>query len=303
MNDTKSYVDSLFSSYEETKELADFKEELTGNLNDKIASLVRKGLGEDEAFKKAAAELGGISALADDISLKKKQEVIGEAYMDIRRYLKPGRVAAYVLCGFLLAFGAVTAAIAWFAVRNYDEPGRDFPSLFGTLVAFIPLAAAGFTWLGLTQELPALYPLPKKRAAWYAAGTFLLSAGILLVPLTYFSTGGKDSAISALAVLIPFALPAVSLLAFLGLTEKDRRKPWLARGRGAVPFEELFASPAAEARFGLLSGAIWLGAFALFILAGFLAGFKYSWMSFLFAVPAQLCVQAAMMKDGGKKPA
>ncbi|MDR1786549.1 MAG: permease prefix domain 1-containing protein [Spirochaetaceae bacterium] len=297
MKDTKSYVDSLFSGYEETRDLADFKEELTGNLNDKIADLIKKGLDEDGAFNKAAGELGDISALADEISLKKKQEIIGEAYMDIRHYLGPRRIIAYILCGILLAFGVIVAAITYFSIQTYAAQEGVLSGVFGVLFAFVPGSIAGFTWLVLTQELPALNPLSKKRAAWYAGGTFLLSAGLVLVPLTFVSTGRQDSMISALAVLIPFALPAVGLLVFLGLTEKDRRKPW-ARLRAEQELQ-VFNDPVTAMRFGVFSGAIWIGAAALFILLGLAVSFKYSWLVFLFATALQLWVQGAMM--GGKK--
>ncbi|MDR1836518.1 MAG: permease prefix domain 1-containing protein, partial [Treponema sp.] len=54
----KEFVDSLFKGYEETAGLADFKEELLGNLNAKIESLVKKGMDTQAAFIKASAELG-----------------------------------------------------------------------------------------------------------------------------------------------------------------------------------------------------------------------------------------------------
>jgi hypothetical protein len=61
----KELVDSLFEGYEQTAELADFKEELLSNLNDKLESLVKKGMDSETAFAKVSAELGDISALAD----------------------------------------------------------------------------------------------------------------------------------------------------------------------------------------------------------------------------------------------
>ncbi|MDR1788403.1 MAG: permease prefix domain 1-containing protein [Treponema sp.] len=293
MKDAKTYVDSLFACYEETADLADFKEELTGNLSDKIAALVGKGLSEDAAFEKAAAELGDISALADAISLKRKQEVISEAYMDIRQYLKPWRVAAYLVCGVLLAAGILTAVMAY-ASAGYYHNENGAAGFFGVLFAFAPLALAGFTWLGLTQETSMLYPLSKKRAVWYAAGALLLAAGAVLVPLVFFSTESPDRLPASLGVLISFALPAVALIAFLALTEKDRRKPWARRA--AEQELQVFSDPITAARFGMFSGAIWIGAAAVFIVAGFLAGFAYSWVAFLFAIAVQLFVQGRMTR-------
>ena len=82
---TEEYVHSLFADYEETQGLKDFMEELQSNLDARVASLVKKGLSEQDAFEKACAELGDISVLADELSLKKRREVFEEVYMDIRK--------------------------------------------------------------------------------------------------------------------------------------------------------------------------------------------------------------------------
>ena len=301
MNDLKTYVDSLFANYEETKELADFKEELTGFLNDKINALVKKGRSETDAFREAAAELGGIATLADEISLKRKQEAIGEAYMGIRGFLKPPRIIAYIASGLTLAFAALAATIAFFAVSSdpafaHPESSEDLTALFGVLFAFVPLALAAFSWLILTQETPFNYAMTKKRALWYAAGFLVLSGGLLLVPLTYFSTGGIYNVIGAISVLIPCALPSLGLLVYLFFTEKDRRKPWARR----AGISGIGSNPVLAARFGLFSGAIWTAAAALFFLIGFIAGFRFAWVVLLFALAGQLWVRAVMTRrDGG----
>ena len=75
----REHVDALFTDYKDTESMQDFKEELAGNLTDRIAAMCKKGLGEGEALKKALVELGDVSAIADELSLKKKQEV----YFDI----------------------------------------------------------------------------------------------------------------------------------------------------------------------------------------------------------------------------
>lgn len=330
---TKNYVDSLFLGYEENAGLADFKEELVSNLNEKIAALVRGGMSEEAAFEKASAQLSGISALADEISFKKKQEVIGEAFMDIRSYMTPRRVAAYVIFGLITAFGIICAFLAAFSTDNFlthfDAPSgaaavtgaSAFKSYFisgivpflGVIFAFIPLCAGAFTYLGLTQELPGLYPLSGKRAAWYAAAVFALCAGLTLFPLTWFSTPEEVKFVRSFGVLIPFALPSAGLLVYLILTEKDRRKPWLRElgnsfnwmagggltqtGGQRPPEIEFFSHPEKAARFGMFSGALWIFAIGIFLAAGFSpVGFKYSWLVFIFAIALQLFIQGCMMK-------
>jgi hypothetical protein len=306
--ETKQFVDELFSEYEETAELRDFKEELLSNLEARIASLTAKGLEPRGAFEKAAAELGDISALADQISLRKKQEVIQDAYMGIKKYLGPGRVAGYVFAGAGAVFGAVIALVVYFtgeeqsALEAFWEPNKKIVGALGVLSAFIPAAAAAFTFLGLTQETASRRPLSKKRGAWYTLGAAALAFGMFLFPLTYFST--DRGLMEATATLIPFFIPGLALLIFLALTEQDTRKPWVrARYEQDVrASRELWSDPAAAARFAMAAGAIWIGAAGLFILLGFLAGFHLSWLVFVFAVAVQLAVQSVMMKpnQGGE---
>jgi hypothetical protein len=136
----------------------------------------------------------------------------------------------------------------------------------------------------------------KKRAALYTAGAGVAAFGLVLFPLTYFATG--RGLMEAIATLFPFVLPGAGLLVFLGLTERGRLKPWaaermLAEVRGAH-------EGAAAVRFGLYSGAVWIFAVGGFVLAGFLIGFRYSWLVFVFAVAVQLVVQALCV---GRPPA
>ena len=316
----KELVDSLFAGYEETGALADFKEELLGNLNAKIESMMKKGMDQQTAFEKAGAELGDISALADELSRKKRKEVFEEAYMDIRKYMPVWRVIAYIIFSMTALFGIILALITYFATKGEISADLGLTSSFGTLIPFFTAAAAGFTFLGLTQETASQYPASNKRAAWYALAACLIAFGITTAPVTISSIAygatlpefpmlpsGLDSGhlemAGALGVLLIFALPGAGLLAFLVLTEKDRLKPWAKEFRaGAVKREmEMWNNPATAARFGLFSGAIWIFAIGLFILLGFTIGFTISWLVFIFAVAIQLVVQGIMSKSEAAK--
>ncbi|MDR2479500.1 MAG: permease prefix domain 1-containing protein [Treponema sp.] len=315
-------VDSLFEGYEKTKNLADFKEELLGNLNAKIESLVKKGMDEDSAFERASAELGDVSSLADELSLKKRKEVFEEVYMDIRRYMPAGRVAAYVLFGMDLLFGIIVAFITWVSSVQADFFGLlSLTAAFAAFMPFFVAAVGGFTFLGLTQETAQAYPAKKRRAVWYTLAAVLIAFGISVMPVVYFAIpsgaapagiavlphigGASHEVVGALGALLAFALPGGGLLAFLVLTEKDRLKPWAQEFRsGVVQREmEMWSNPAAAARFGMFSGAIWIFAAGLFVVLGFVIGFKFSWLVFIFAVAVQLLVQGLMSKpqDGSTK--
>ncbi|MDR3289315.1 MAG: permease prefix domain 1-containing protein [Peptococcaceae bacterium] len=287
---TQQHIDGLFSAYEETAALLDFKEELKSNLDDRIGSLMKKGLTETAAFAKAIEELGNISVLADEISQKKRQEVFEHMYMKVSHYMTPKRVALYVLCGLVLGFGVVAALLSWFYSGDINSP-------LGTLLVFGTLALAGFLFLGLTQETAANEAMSWKRALWYTAAFAVFLFGLIVFVMTYFyfSAGSDPRRLpEAVATLIPFILPSLALGAFLLLTEKDRSKPWVVAQRNEFRQRELerFANPVQAERFGLVCGALWIAALAAFILLTITVGIKFSWLAFAAAIVAQLLVQA-----------
>jgi len=309
--DAKEFIDSLFEGYEETAALADFKEELLANLNAKIESFVKKGMDAQAAFAQASAELGDVSALADELSLKKRKEVFEEVYMDIRAYMPAGRVVGYVVFGALAFFGITVALIALFAIRGTGLGSRiALTALFGTMMPFLTAAITGFTYLGVTQETASMNPVSKKRGAWYAAAAGMIAFGLCTMPIAYFGVRIAGDIVSdilgynivsivpVVSLLIPFVLPGIGILVFLVFTEKDRLKPWAKDFHDRTVEREMavWQNSATASRFGMFSGAIWIFAIGIFILLGFLIGFRFSWLVFIFAVAIQLLVQAAMYR-------
>jgi len=287
--DTRKYIDSLFSDYEETSALIDFKEELRSFLDERIKALVKSGMDEKEAFKKATNELGDMSAVADEISRKKKQEILAEMYMKTRHYMSTWRIALYILCGTVFGFGIIVAALSGFFTG-------DINASLGSLLVFGVIPVLGFLFLWLTQETATHEPMDWKRALMYviAAGVFLF--GVIVFIITYF----EDSAglPYAIATLIPFILPSSAFGAFLILTEKDRSKPWVKKQREEYMkrSRERFGDPAQEERFGLFSGALWIAAIAAFILLTMLFGLKFSWLAIAAALIGQMLILATFTK-------
>ncbi|MDR0389806.1 MAG: permease prefix domain 1-containing protein [Spirochaetaceae bacterium] len=311
--DTKEHIQSLFKDYEETPELRDFMEELQSNMEARVASLVKKGLAGGDAFAKAAAELGDISALADKMSRKRRQEVFEDAYLGLRKYLNPLRVAGYVVFGATLAAGIIIALIVYFSAGGRFLAGSfaletgAFTAALGAFLWFFVISVMGLSYLGLTQETSSRYPLRKKRALWYAFGAGASAASIVLFPLSYFAVlgtgkiGSYEAFVPALGTALCFLLPGIALLVFLGLTERKTLKSW-ALERYASEFEQALG-PDGASRFGLLSGAIWTAAFGFFFALGFALGFRFSWLSFVFAVALQLFTQALLYRSvKNKKP-
>jgi len=207
----KEFVNSLFEGYEETAALADFKEELLGNLNAKVENLTRKGMDGETAFAKAAAELGDVSALADELSMKKRTEVFEEVYMGIRKYMATSRVVAYVIFGILALLGPTVGAIAFLATRGAGmNPALPMTAMFGSIMPFLVAAAAGLTFLAATQETASLQPLSNKRAAWYTAAAALIALGIFNMPVVFFGTiFGTEITGRVISEMWPYAEPFI----------------------------------------------------------------------------------------------
>ena len=307
---TQKYVDGLFANYEETPALTDFKEELRGNLDERIKNLVKKGMPEQEAFHKATSELGDISVLAEEISLKKKQEVYEDMYMGTRKYMTPKRTAMFVIGGAAVWFGLISAAVTWFST-GIEE------AALGSAMVFCVAGAALLTFMLLTQETAAKYPMSWKRAIFYAVSVGGFLFGIFIIPMTYFSTidatpyevvassahtYGNVGLMTSVATLIPFILPAVALFVFLIMTEKDRRKPWIVElaKESAKREMEFFSNQTQTMRYGLICGAIWIAAISLFAILTISVGILYSWLALAGAVVTQLLVQALFFVKGNQ---
>lgn len=305
-NQIDKAIAEIFTGYEDTPDLLDFKEEIAVNLTERVMDMKAKGVTEAEALKKALNDFGDVTEAADAMSRQKRREVIAGAYGRAIPLDKTHSIG-YIICGLVLFFGIIICATA--ALRT-----GSLSRAITLLTPFLVLSAAGFVYLGLTQETRAEYPMSRKRALWYVLAVILITFGACVCGATVFSnayigeiSGGilqfKLNAIQAnptrtLGLLIPFFLPGAALLAFLILTEKSRKKPWMQK---LVETQMAKDMEIYDEKFGLLSGALWISALALFLLIGMLAGFKISWVIFFFAVAGQLVLQYYTMKSHDKK--
>jgi len=286
----REYVDGLFANHQDSADMADFKEEICGNLQERIDYMIKKGATEEEAFKKATAELGDISEIADQIGNEKRKEVIGAMYMSTRSYMGKWHVIGYTLTGGLLALGAILTLLAYFA-------SGEILAGIGTGLVFLIVPVCGFVFLGLTQETAGSYPMCWKRALVYTAAAGAILFGFVISTMAFFQTYGTEThsinrSVASIGSLLPFVLPGAVVLVYLLLTEKSKHKPWVIEQQAvwAERMREQFADPYAAMKFGLRSGALWIFSAALFIALGFMIGFKYSWLVFLLAIAAQLLI-------------
>lgn len=278
------YVDRLFQDYEDTQELRDFKEEITVNLQERIKELQGKGLSEDEAFRQAVDELGDITEIAEEISKQKRKEVIGQMYIHTRVPMSKFHAIGYVACGGAILFGLLAAL-------TVKASTGDLYTAIASLLPFTAIPAAGLVFLRLTQETSHRLPMDWKRAAFYALASGLIIFGLITACMLYVMD------IKTLEVvygtLITFVVPGVCVLAFLMLTEKERRKPWVLEEERIWTeyYEQKYGEPRRMEQRGLLSGALWIVTVAVFLILGLTIGFKYAWIVFLFALAGELLIE------------
>lgn len=285
---TREYVDKLFDNYADTPELSDFKLEITANLDDRVADLQKSGFPPEEAFTKAVSELGNITEIADEISKQKRNEVIDRMYVHQKISLTPKRALSYVIAGGILIFGIIITLMIYF---QNETSGSERMVGFAS-VPFVTASAFIFTYLGLTQETAANFPMKRARAIWYSIAVSISAFGIVTAVSSAVSamSGFRDfGIIAALGILIPFLIPSAGWLAFLVLTEKPRHKPWVIEqnNKYMAEYAEKFTGKNAE-KFGIGSGILWTLSIAVFITLGVIFGFQYSWLVFLFSIVGEM---------------
>ena len=280
----KVYVDRLFADYEDTPEIKDFKEEIAANLAERVRGLVAKGSSEEKAFKKAAAELGDITAIADEIGKEKRNEAIGQLYMKAKVPITKRTAAGVTAASGLLLLAIGLAAVTFFSKTSH--------AILYHVAAFLLSAACGsYTYFGLTQETAAHYATKNRRALAYGAVCMACFLGAGFACVTFFIDSFELSA--ALVIKTAFVLPAICALVFLLATEPKRQKPWLKAMadreiENSMRIQQDMVSPVKAARFGAASGGLWVLAIAVFATLFFVFEWQYAWLVFLFALAAQV---------------
>jgi len=288
----KVYVDRLFAGYEDTPDMMDFKEEIAGNLKERVHELITKGLNEEDAFGKAAAELGDITAIADGVGKKKRNETIGQMYMKA----KPP-VTIRTAGGFAAASGLLLLALG-LAAFSFLSGGNNL-SAYAVSSILLAIACGLYVYFGLTQDTAAHYAMKRGRALAYGVvcASALVGTGIGAVS---FLPGGLDMALG-IGMGAAFVLCAVCALVFLLATETKRQKPWLTAMversvESAMGLHQVTVDPAKAARFGAASGGLWILAVTVWITLHMVFGFRYAWLVFLFTLSVQVFMAAALFE-------
>ncbi|MGE5485372.1 MAG: permease prefix domain 1-containing protein [Ignavibacteriales bacterium] len=142
----KRQVDSWFEDIPETKQLLELKEEICANLLERVGDSISGGTSEDEAFKRAIAELGDVSELVETIRNIANKRAGGEGRECVRfRPLDKRTVFGCVLGLAAGMFGIMVAGIV------HLQTG-DLSATAATLLPFVVASTALFVFFALSQE-------------------------------------------------------------------------------------------------------------------------------------------------------
>ena len=266
----KVYVDRLFADYEDTPEIRDFKEEIAGNLEERIKELVSKGMEEEKAFAKATTELGDITAIADEVGKKTRNRAIGQMYMKAKVPITKKTAA-----GLTVATGLLLLCMGFVLITFFSKTDRVWPYYLAAVL--LSFACGLYTYFGLTQETTAHYAVKNGRAIAYGIVCWLIFLGAGLAVVSLLFDGFEVTVV--LGIKIVLILSAICGLIFLLATESKRQKPWLKAimEREYVNSMELRADivdPIKAAKFGVSSGGVWFLAIAVFVTLGLFPVFR-----------------------------
>lgn len=206
----KGYVENLFTGVGASQQLFDLKEELTTNMNEKIADFQSRGMEDEQAFKEAVISMGDLSGLADDMRKLGQDTAKRQVYTSMTARISTAGIIAGVL---LILFGMFTVAMTYYM----KLPGE---AVSGSGI-FIVAGGALITYSLLTRETVSKYAMNKIYAALYALSVGLLLFSLFTGAVTRYATGEMFIAIGSVMV---FSLAGVGLFLFLILTGSDRRK-------------------------------------------------------------------------------
>ncbi|KMY55250.1 hypothetical protein AC623_16025 [Bacillus sp. FJAT-27231] len=271
----KQYIEQVFADFPPSNQLTELKEEVEANLQERIQEFTHQGMNGEEAFQKAISQLGDITKVAEDIGIKARYEVIDHMYN--KKPLPKVHVFGYVISIGVLLFGIITALLVHLRMEEYYIT-------VSTLFPFAFVSISALVYLGLTQETPHHFGMKPIRAAGYTAATALLLFGLFTAGIVYFQGQAENG--EWVATLLPFSIPSICLYVFLGLTEKDRGK----QDQEWMRYTTKYYNPEYQMVRGSISGALWIFAFAIFLILGFAVSWKYAWIVFIFATGIEVLI-------------
>jgi hypothetical protein len=285
-------LDEAFVGIEVTPEVQDLKEEMRANLVARVEELQASGVGPGEAARRAIAELGDVRAIVDETV-----RAAGDAPAWQRHRVRPR--PAYVVRTVLVALVGV-AALAFVVLRLADliEVGGQLVDVVAG-IALVALAGGFLVGDGLRQETTTNYPVSRGRAVGYGVAT-----GVGLAGLGSVAGYVLDRALAWPVVGAALLVSSIVIFTYLGATQTNRHKPWVLRemARHEQAADRFERDPAAAARFGLYTVAIWIVALAAFLVVGFSLSWIWAPLALVGGAVVMLLTLARMLFGNDARP-
>ncbi len=291
--DLHRLLDHAFDGVEMTPESQDLKEEIRDNLLFRVAELEASGVEPSDAARRAISELGDVRALVDGSSdtpgtdAPTPVRAESAAAVALRHKVRPkaGFVVRTVLLSILAASALVLLALGLVGVLSIGT------WVLVGLCAVFGAALGIVTGDALRQETTANHPLPTARAVAFGASTGLLLAGLAFTAVVIVRLELAWIILGALLVVA-----AIGELSYLGATQTNRHKPWVLEQQRTSAFANRFdEDPAAAARFGIYTAAIWTVAFVVAIVLGFTVGWLWAPVALVGGFVVMLITLARML--------
>jgi hypothetical protein len=279
-------LDQAFAGVELTPEVQDLKEEIRANLVARVAELEAVGRSAHDAVRTAVEEVGDLRAAVAEVAAASG----ASAWAAHERLVALHRVRPrpVVVVGLVVLSAALTTALVLIVLGATGLVAMSPASAALKGVAGA-LLAGGIVVVALRQETTVHYPMPLGRAAGWGAAT---AAGVLAVALgTTFV--GDTSRLALLEAAIGLAVAATAGLVTLGATQTNRTKGWV-RDAADQSQDRFSQDPAAAARFGIYSGALWFAALSTVVVVGLTAGWLWSWTPLVAALLVEMVLLARM---------
>ena len=283
-------LDEAFAGIPTTPDVQDLKEEIRANLVDRVAELTAGGVAPDDAARRAVGELGDVRALVEE---GPGAPEAGAPRAEPRRVPPSSRYVA----GVVIASAVVLLAPASFVwVMTLADQGPDVRLYFPLVLGGVLLMGPAIGWIvgaSLARETATSFGMPRRRAVPYGFATAMLATGVIV--------GGGAYLIFLspfyLFLMMPLIVGGGAWLAYLVATQTNRHKPWVleqARVHAAAAnrFEQ---DPAAAARFGIYTAAVWVAAFVAFAVLGLTVGWAWSWLALVGGFVVMMLMLATML--------
>lgn len=282
-------LDEAFTGIDMTHEARDLKEEMRANLVARAAELTRSGVDGESAARQAIVELGDIRSIVGETSA-----VAATPWAAQRVRPRPAFVVRILMWSLLEA--AALAVVVWSVLDA--EVARSWQA---AAIAVLALVGGIIVSDALRQETTTNYPLPARRAQAYGAAAALGLAGAGCV-----AAASPDWTIGWLVAGGVLVIASAVAFTYLGVTQTNRHKPWVVRMQHQHHHQlnDVFdGDPAAAARFGMYTAAIWLAALAGFAVLTFTVGWAWSWLALLGGLLLMLITMArTMFRPHGPNP-